>query len=362
LDKLLIHIGTEKAGSTSIQAILKKYQRSEKRTRGFSIFGSCGGKEFGYIKGKGVSAGLIMTQYMPIDQWPRLLRRRYLLNKIKFKKDCKFFQRIIRKCIQKERYGVLSSEYLCLLNIEQVSKLRSDLEILGAKDFQILVYVRDPVSFYRSSIQQNAKYSTDFSSYNPYEWRYPFKRFIETWQSVFLDKVVVRPFDRTKLLKECVVQDFFRELSSYFGLTIEPEAVVMENQTLTTEVLFILQDLLKMNDIQKYDNLNRLKRLGKLRQRLVNAGLSLPSTPLQLQPWVPRIIWENHQTQLDWLRSRFGIGFKNPLRYRREAVYQNAADFSNRLDQLVVPPGDQDVRGQLMLELLSDIIISGFSH
>lgn len=360
MNKLLIHIGTNKTGSSSIQANLKKYQDSGKGSWGPFFLGHSKDKEFGYLGGSGIPNGIITSQYLSMEKWPRLLRWRYLNRKKQFEKDCKLYQKLIRKIIRKKRFGILSSEHLSLLNSDQVSKLHSDLETLGVKDFRIIVYVREPVSFYRSSLQQYAKFSTDFSSYNPYTWRYQFKRFIETWQKVFPEKIIVRPFDRKKLFQGCVVQDFYRELSSYFGLSVEPKSVITKNEILSTEVLFVFQDLLKNINFIKPLNAKQYRRIKSMRRRITSAALPLPSTPLKLHSWVPPEIWKQHQKDLDWLEEHFQVKFDKHIKQKGSKSGISDVEFKNDLEHLFIPTDESDIQKKIMLETLSDFVHAEF--
>lgn len=112
---------------------------------------------------------------------------------------------------------------------EEARALADDLKAAGVTDVRVVVYVRDPTSYYLSYVQQELKASHRFTA--PLDFEYPFLRVITVWRDRYPD-LVVRAFDRDQMVAGNVVHDFLAAASTFFGSTISvaDEDLVTSNE------------------------------------------------------------------------------------------------------------------------------------
>ena len=376
MTRLLLHIGSPKAGSSAIQASLLAAAEALEQQHGLVV---CPPNPYG----RPLPSGFLAACHLAPEQLPRYLAVRYRRDPRQFARDVQAYEQVLRDVLRLRRSlaqrrwsrpilrmrrellpnparsAVLSSEYLWRYPLDAIQRLRQQFERLGVREFRIIAYVREPVSAYGSFLQQWLRLSDDLERYNPFQWRYRMRENLEAWAEVFgAESLVVRPFRRDQLTGGSVVRDFYAQGSAWLGRELdgpEPSAV---NESLTIEALTLLQRLLATIPAEQRLELPWVQRMGRFRRRLRQASETLPCRPVQLQSWVRRQVWERHSQDLAWLQSSYGVQFDPP------AVADLAADLPShqtgfRLEDLLIPPPDPQLVEDLAWRQLEALLRDG---
>ena len=322
---LLLHIGSPKAGSSAIQASLASCSDQLRSSKGLLVLPPNPYR-------RPMPSGFLAACYLQPEQLPRYLAARYRHDPAQFQHDVERYQQLLADLLRlgvrahaepmraRLQYlkahllrrtaqpAVLSSEYLLRLPYLKVKELREWFASLGVRRFRVLVYVRDPVSAYGSFLQQRLRLSDDLAPYNPWTWSLQLRQHLETWQMVFSpDEIVVRPFDRDRLVGGSVVPDFYDQCSSWFEKSIDGPEVNEANQALSTEALMLLQELLQTVPISRRLESTWMSDMAKFTRLLRTQAIALPCSPVRIKPSVRRLVWEQHAGDLQWLKQRYGI-------------------------------------------------------
>jgi len=164
--KILIHIGTGKTGSSSIQKTLS-IAHEEKRIAPIvypRILPEYDGHEF------------LLYAFEDPAKLPRGHYQKYHNSD----KGSRYNMELLKSKLEEATFGyenlILSSEYLGRFSPGGIASLKKFLFKAGFNTIKILVYVREPSSYYLSFIQQQLKASCEFT--HPDQFRYPFKSMI----------------------------------------------------------------------------------------------------------------------------------------------------------------------------------------
>lgn len=295
--KLLIHIGTGKTGTTSIQRSLLVAQR----------LGTLGPVCYpDVLKSKWRSPNphaFLGYVYRP-RHVPGIFRPKDRQDALKAL--IPEFRRDLEGYFLKNDNIILSTEYLAACNQEEIVRFRKDLEQYAFSDVAVIVYVRNPADFYLSAINQNLRKSPNIV--DPRRFRYQFRRAVSRWSDAFDGKIIVRPFDRSLFRLNCVVQDFVQVASGFFSREMGPVESLNSNESLSAEAMVLLQ---KYRRFRSHDTNNLLKRdAARLRKILVESAQALPQTKARLRRGVEALITERHKDDLSWLHSQHGIDFR----------------------------------------------------
>jgi len=295
--RLLLHIGSPKTGSSSIQATCFEAQAK----------GGLG--QVAYMPanafGTEVPCGYVSTLYREFDQLPRGFRSRYRDDREALAADAMEYGRIFHERLGGEGDLILSSEYLYSFGRENIRAFAADLERHGVDEVRVLVYVRDPASMYLSAIQQQLRAAHRFPC--PERYKYGFRWAIEGWEEVFPGRVRVRPFERDQLVEGCVVRDFFFVAGELFGNDFRGVDVVRRNESLSSEAVYLLQRYRQefhpdADDVFLPDSDLILTELAGVQSKVM-------TSKLELLPRIRRRILRRHEEDLRWMAHVYGIRF-----------------------------------------------------
>lgn len=288
--KVLIHIGMPKTGTSSIQHTLSEAAQKKQLN---DIF---------YPKYQHHDvAAFYSDRYEKLYSW---FKHKYspseyqeFKNKYKETLFCKF---------QGNSKVIIASEFLNTLSIDQLHHLRSDLENLSSVEFKILVYLREPSSYYLSSIQQIIKASSSFCP--PTSWKFNYLRMIDKWREVFSsDSLDIRPFEPDKFPGGSVILDFQECASNFFEMPVKLNETSRSrsNESVSAEGMIILQKYRELvypedNNVPKKDGSELLVLLQK-------SPLEIPQTKPRLLRSVSNIIRAQHQDELQALKEVYGV-------------------------------------------------------
>lgn len=185
----LIHVGSGKAGSTTLQNTLFA-NRSILLDHGIFV-PSWAGRVFGNVQ----------TQLLFNGGYPRAETDAIL----------KEFSAEIAQ--HEPRYVVFSSEFM-LQDSKSLAGI-TDFPFSMVDDVRIIIYLREPISYYRSGQQQNLK--ATHAMIGPKEWRDSYRALVEPWLKAFGDQVSVISFQKSSF-QTGMVSDF---ISRFTGRDVE---------------------------------------------------------------------------------------------------------------------------------------------
>jgi hypothetical protein len=312
---LVLHIGSPKTGSSAIQAAIP-----ERRLRWRSS-GWCVPPANPY--GRAEPAGFIANLYADPEDLPRVWAVRAQARSQRLQRDIARYRKILASCLEprwrrQPQALFISSEYLWGLPADAIRKLKQDCRAWGVSRFLVIAYVRSPIDFYRSSLQQHARLSTAFRRFRPQRWRYRFRQRLEAWEQMFGSDFLVRPYDRPQLHQGCVVQDLLHQISQHCpdlpllktpaAIALKPSAVAATNASVCTEELVAMQEWMASQGVgAQPEGLRASKALWRQWTRLPRRVDCSQGTPVQLKADVARVLQQRHTTDLDWLQCRYGI-------------------------------------------------------
>ena len=373
---LLLHIGSPKAGSSAIQASLLEAESELRQHQGLVVLPPNPYR-------RPLPSGFLAACHLPVDQLPRYLKARQRRDPLQFQQDLQSYQQLLADLLQlghpahptqwkarlqrmkkvalrrPTRSALISSEYLWRLPVDEISRLRKRFEAWGIRRFKVLVYVREPVSAYASFLQQWSRLTDDLRPYDPRNWKYQFREYLQAWSSVFApEELVVRPFRRDRLEGGSVVRDFYSQCSTFFGSVLTgPEPSGM-NEAFSIEALTLVNQLLAVVPAECKQVPGWTSNMAKFLKLLRKESAALNCSPVKLQPWVCEVVWNQHQNDLEWLRQTYGIEFEPPELAQQCKQAQNDSDLL-RLHNLFIPPADPNLVELLRRRQLEAVVREG---
>lgn len=337
----LLHIGTAKTGTTSIQQCLAAAQAE-------------GGLEsYSYPIWNGIPhhnrLGLL---YYAHGELAGSLRQLYPVDDQHYRHERDDLRRVFFDQLRAAGGGIIVTEVLSGFEPARVAQLRADLESVGFDDFRVVLYVRDPADFYLSRTQQALKASgagpANFLSrvrrvedsddsvgrsrhqlvMDPATFIYDFRRAADTWEQVFPGSLNVRRYPSAPGYD--VVGDFAGVMEEQLGLSLK-RTEVRSNATLSAEGMQILQDYRESFWPDSGPITPDALRLAHFLRDSVG---DVPQTKPVLKPEVAQQIRANHHEDAEVMKSRYGLdlGLANllPVNPGAEAVARHY-----RVDEIV---------------------------
>ena len=287
---VIVHIGQPKAGSTSIQMTLQG--------------------ERGHLANHGVVVGpgskplsLALSRNDKIAESPKLRHKHGTMDAARA--DSERHWDGLRATLADTRPPVtlLSSEHLMAVSEAMVARLRPMFDRIS-----VLCYVRDPVSFYASSLDQSIRGGDRFRELPlPNRGRQPIADRIRAWQAaVGAENVHVRNFDRANLVGGDVVADYFAQVSRISGQEIAPaNPPRISNESFCGAATVWLMTVNETYDRRSpaADRATLALRQGLInRMRAAEALKALPRLKLT-DPVLVAAVRRSRQADLDWLNE-----------------------------------------------------------
>lgn len=279
----LLHIGTPKTGTTSIQDSLKRAE----------VSGALGAYRY-------------PLQRLGLRNQDQLLSALYLSHgDRRAQRRCR---RFLSRTLQSAKGAILSANVLgSRFDLPEVIQLRSDLESLGFRNFYVVLYIRDAADLYLSRAQQRLKMPTVIDSVdaiiNPLSVRYRFRPIAANWESVFPGWVIVRRYPNTP--GDDAVADFSELLQTRLGVTLPPSTTRL-NTTLSAEAMTVIQ-----NHRQAAASAGSSQLIPGLAQLVAFLMKSRPLVPHQTSPILKVTVAEHiraeHRADAEFIHSRYGV-------------------------------------------------------
>lgn len=191
---------------------------------------------------------------------------------------------------------VFSGEDISFLPLSAIEEIR-DVFLHEKREVRIIVYVREPMAFVMSGLQQMIKDNVFRRNVPEPIYRQRIEKFIRVFG---FDSLIIREFDRKKLFGEDIVKDF----SQLVGV-VAPRQVKETNTSLSTEaikVIYLLNKLLPPNG----DNSDLVQ--ARLRM-IAHVRTTFPGKFEMPEALFSGVISAD---DVEWLHSVSGIDFRRP--------------------------------------------------
>ncbi len=284
----LVHIGTRKTGSTSIQAALAQAQKSG------SIRPVC------YPVPEGsLNHNLLAFTYRPRERIAPYRSSMFTAEDERARNMRRRYRELFFDELRGVNTAIISSENMMHFPSTVVQHLRQDLETVGFRKFYIVLYIRDPADYYLSNTYENLKKMKEIA--DPLRFRYPFLQITDTWEHVFPGTVIVRHFRSDPDYD--VVQDFSTLLRKHLNISLRTPQRRF-NTTISAEGMEILDQYRSI--LWKDGNVNYALELARL-VRYLRSGGEVSQTKPALQPAIANRIRAHHRADAELVLSRYGV-------------------------------------------------------
>lgn len=288
----LLHIGTAKTGSTSIQQWLANAQRD----------GSLGTVCYPLWRSNHNHQRLV-TLYKPYEDLPSPMRQSYGPGGRSYEHMRDTYRKFLFRELRNASAAIISGESLCsVFSPSHAARLREDLESLGFQKFHVVLYIRDPADYFLSNTQQALRmtYKPPFVR-DPSTFIYEFLRYAETWEKAFPGKLIVRKYPTDP--RHDVIDDFADVLQQCLYLSL-PRVPLRMNSSHSTEAMQIVQDYREAfwpdTEILTPDTARLIEFLSWSRQEM-------PQTKPVLKKAIAELIRANHKADAKALFERYGV-------------------------------------------------------
>lgn len=307
--RIILHIGTPKTGTTALQA--RMTQCAELLARQ--------GVLYPRVSSHPITHHFLSFLMRERTGLPRLFRALYRDHPDWLARDYERNWNEVKAQIRKlaPHTLVLSSESLYVAtDRERAGDFRDLLSGLGT-EISVVAYIRRPSQYYLSRIQQDLKSSSTF----PAPAAINFRERINFFETLFGQPVELFPYDRTKLYKGDITEDFMHR---FFPDIVLPPVGAEEtgvNETLSAESMALLQEYRRVNhpgnDYEIFPGNIRFRMLLQKTER----DFDLYARP-KLHAGIADFI-DQATTDLLWLRDTHGIVFQGIDYGRVRAVEEN---------------------------------------
>lgn len=196
---------------------------------------------------------------------------------------------------------ILSSEYIFAGDISNIQRVFA-LETLLTAKIKPIVYMRDPVSYYLSYVQQVGKNTCAIPQ--PSQFEYPFVQYLDELERLSSHKPIIRCYDRSLFPNADVYEDFANAIG--IGSLINknlPESEV--NESLSAEYMLLIRDFIQTNYNGNLPN-EPLIPIEILLKVMNNEG-----TKPTIKTTVHDFLFHRFQNELKRLSKKYDISFQN---------------------------------------------------
>jgi hypothetical protein len=291
--KILLHIGTAKTGTTSIQRWLTHVQKR----------GTLAPVAYPLWKDASNQQRLV-TLYLGYEDLPPPMRQSYGPGGKSYTQTRERYRDHLFGELRTARDAVISAEGTSdLFSPLHAEQLRSDLESLGFQQFHVVLYVRDPADYFLSHLQQKLKMTTRTPLVpDPRSFKYEFVRMTQTWEHAFPGRLIVRRYPAEP--RTDVIDDFRTVLKHCFGVA-PPLIPLRVNTTISAEGMHILNNY--RENFSPDSNGDLTRDAAQVVRFLAESTSGLRQTKPVLRREFAALIRANHRADGEALRARYGV-------------------------------------------------------
>lgn len=277
MKKLILHIGSPKTGTSSIQRFLE-INREKIRQQGFTYPGSERNHHKLWFMTDGTKKD--MPRQFNLMEESQLIRAlgTYL----------KGFEQDI---IEGNDTQIISTEYLFIQNQQYIENVINYLRKFSS-EIRVILFVRNPVSYYKSVQQQMIKARSYIES--PQNYRYQFRSVIEAWEQ----------FTGVTVMEYVPGKNIVESFCEFAGLDLSTLHAANEKKNVSLS----LEQMLLLEKIQKHIYPAKEDVFKPHLKTIEQIDVPFASKP-ELKPWVEWVIFKNHRNDINWLRDRFEVDF-----------------------------------------------------
>jgi len=324
--KLILHIGSGKTGTTSIQNF---FVRNAEKLEKLGVL---------YPVKKSVAANhiLLAAGFVNYNSIPIPHNRFYLDDYEKYKNDFIRFKRALDSDIKRVKPDVL------VLSAEQLFRDFSENSEISLSDFlepyfdeiKVVAYVREPIGDYASRMSQRMR--TGVKIFPPHVRN--IRRVLEYYESQFPGCVHVNAFERNQLIDGDVVVDFVSKYIPSVLNILKTNMLPSYNESLPTHLLFKLyEERLAFQPDGNRPNIDTVALISAMSRSYAESQPLEKNSKLKLKPQVEAYLQASAMDYL-WLRSKYGVIFSN-LDYEQIKLPQQCLDSRTNLSDIVVMDG-----------------------
>lgn len=298
--RALVHIGTNKTGTTAIQESLARAAKDDK------LAGIAFPMLPGYTQKVATNHNFFRVLYRPVSELSRRFTYPTDTPEADRDRDVLAFRAALADAVAENDRFIFSGEFLSTLTPEEIEAFHHELFELGITEITPVIYIREPVSRYLSSVQQRIKASSTVP--HPARYRDGALKILRNWHRAF-PNLIVRPFDRAQLREGDVVADFLHVVSEHFGTDLTESKIesVSSNESISAEGMLILQQYRERFHSER-DNIYQEDSSELIRQ-LVRSKGAVSQTRPKLSTSAQQTIAANHVEHLKELRAIYGIEY-----------------------------------------------------
>ena len=286
MKKVLLHIGSGKTGTSSIQNALAAQSRGADAPFHYPMITDNGNQ----------SLEVVFKSY---ERLSRGLKTKFSQN-VEHKEFKEFYSESLSRHAENKNL-LLSSEHMFYFELDEILKLKSFLEERRFTRFKVVLYLRDPASYYTSFIQQKVKAS--FTIPSPLEFYPKYKMLVSNWSEVFGEDLCIREFNRKKMENGNVLDDFSMIVSEFFGKNVVLSSD-LANESISAEGMKVLQEFRKIF-FRKEEN-RFAKESNCLLKKIVDIEKAQPGSKPKLKEYYKQIIKRNCVVDMLALKE-FGV-------------------------------------------------------
>lgn len=290
---LILHIGSGKTGTTSIQEWLASSAIQKHSSIVYPIVSE-------------MDHNCLEALVRPAEKWHRVNRIKFGDDSDALIKRAQKLAKIVKAKLKAGKKVLLSSEYLFSFPQAEIVPL---LKHLGASHDQVHVVavIRHPRNYFCSNMQQVVKH--DFRISPPTLSQYGFKRSICSWRNVVgNNSISVLGFEPEISAHGDIVKAFCRLIKEELAVQISaPPASRSANVSMSSEEAIVAQDIKFSFSIRPRQRLHELNRAINGFVKEATKGLIL--TKAEFIPEVGRGIDGMFASDLEWLQSYYGVSF-----------------------------------------------------
>lgn len=338
--RIVLHVGSNKTGSTAIQDTCDLYRKSLSEA----------GVLYPKI-GKNTHHSELLFAILDDEEYRGNFNRSSAEGRAEgVRKSELFWQELNEQVsIHTPETLLISSEFIFGARPQSIDRLISRLTLISNK-IEAVVYLRDPADHYLSSAQQILKYGSSVK--NPRETQNYSQKLMKISESL-PNGVTWRIFSRGELFKNDVCLDLLNILLPDEKVTHMGIKPVSSNESLSAEAMAIMQNF--NQEIWGGRRIVGNKKNKPLLEAIARQEKKINCTKAELKPEIRDIVYQAHLSDLERLDKDFGIAFPKAQIEKIKSDTTSSDQELNRLKVLDIVNYSQEIMEKLIFRVMADL-------